>query len=462
MTTLKRWLLGGLLCGIFHSAHAGLINLYTFTDGVDGASPQSGLAQASNGVFYGTALNGGTNGFGTIFSVTSAGAFTPLYSFTADVDGAAPWSALAPLTNGAFAGTTIAGANGFGTIFQVTSNGVLTPRYSFTGTTDGSTPEGTLTLSTNGSLYGTTADGGANGAGTIYRFTPAGAFNLLYTFTGSVDGVAPVAALTLGADGNFYGTTASGGTNGDGTIFKLTQAGVFTSLYSFSNGVDGAIPQSALTLGSDGNLYGVTSSGGAHDNGTLFRLTSAGKVVALYSFSSDNGSGTNADGIGPTSLLQARDGNLYGTTGSGGAFGSGTIFRATLAGAVTTLYTFGAISSDSVTNVDGSDPTALIQGRDGNLYGTTVSGGPDAQGTIFEFSTSAAVAFSGVTYTNGQAILTLTGLTGQGSTVIDASTNLTQWTPILTNPPATGQASLTDPAAHNFPHRFYRARSVLP
>ncbi len=463
MTMRMCWpLLGGFFwAAILPGANAGLTNLYNFMDDVDGASPQAGLIQGANGLLYGTTLNGGSNGFGTAYSVTTAGTLAPLYSFTGDVDGAAPWGGLLQVSNGNFYGTTLGGGNGYGTIFRITTGGALTPLYGFTGAADGATPEGSLALGPDGNLYGTTAEGGTHGAGGIFRITTNGSFTALYSFTGGADGVSPQTGLTLGTNGSFYGVASSGGAAGAGTVFKITTAGQFSLLYTFANAADGALPQVPLARGSDGNFYGVASAGGVNHNGTIFRLTAAGGFTALYSFSADNGSGTNADGIGPSALLQGTDGNLYGATQNGGANGGGTLFRATLTGALTTLYTFGAASSDTTINVDGANPSGIVQGRDGNFYGTTLSGGPDALGTIFAWAGAGAPAFltpGGVQYTNGQAILRITGLTGQGSVVIDASTNLTQWVPILTNPPATGQIQLTDTAAHNFPRRFYRAR----
>jgi len=245
--------------------------------------------------------------------------------------------------------------------------------------------------------------------------------------------------------------------------FRLgTEAGLAIFM---AGGNDGASPQVALVSATDGNLYGVASSGGTNHNGTLFRMTPAGQFTALYSFSADN-SGTNADGINPAALIQASDGNLYGVASFGGQSGAGTIFKATLAGAVTPLYSFGATSTDTHTNTDGSSPSGIIQGRDGNFYGTTLNGGPGALGTIFTF-TGPGTAFQfvtpgGIQYANGHATLTLSGLAAQGPVIIDASTDLTHWSPILTNPPASGQIQLTDPAAGSFAYRFYRARLIEP
>ena len=466
MMTHKRlpFFCGLFLAALLPSAYAGVTTLYNFTDGVDGAIPESGVIQAANGVFLGTAINGGTNGFGDIFSVTSAGSLTPLYSFTNGVDGAVPWSGLLQVSGGNFFGTTLEGGFGFGTIFEATASGVLTPLYAFTGDADGAAPEGSLTLGPDGALYGTANAGGSEGIGSVFRITTGGAFLPLHSFA-ETDGDSPATGLTVGPNGNLYGSTAEGGASGFGALFQITTGGQFTPLYSFTGGNDGASPQVALVSATDGNLYGVASSGGTNHNGTLFRMTPAGQFTALYSFSADN-SGTNADGINPAALIQASDGNLYGVASFGGQSGAGTIFKATLAGAVTPLYSFGATSTDTHTNTDGSSPSGIIQGRDGNFYGTTLNGGPGALGTIFTF-TGPGTAFQfvtpgGIQYANGHATLTLSGLAAQGPVIIDASTDLTHWSPILTNPPASGQIQLTDPAAGSFAYRFYRARLIEP
>jgi len=216
-------------------------------------------------------------------------------------------------------------------------------------------------------------------------------FTNLVTFDGS-DGQFPEnAPLVQGPDGNLYGTTNKGGitstscgaSNSCGTVFKITPNGTLTTLYKFCsqpNCSDGFSPFAGLTLATDGDLYGTTPGGGANGGGTAFRITPAGKRTTIYDFCS----GRNCpDGGGPfAGLVQATDGNLYGTN-YGGIYGAGTVFKLTPAGKLTTLYSFCA----QLNCPDGQYPTApLIQGADGNLYGTTVGGGTGGNGTVFKIN----------------------------------------------------------------------------
>jgi uncharacterized repeat protein (TIGR03803 family) len=189
-----------------------------------------------------------------------------------------------------------------------------------------------------------------------------------------------------GSDGNLYGTTYSGGTNGNygyGTVFRISPSGSYTSLYSFgSYPSDGTGPYAGLVQGSDGNLYGTTSGGGTHGEGTVFRISPSGSYASLYSFGS-----YPYDGYGPNGLVQGSDGNLYGTTGVGGTTtnycprGCGTVFRINPSGTYTTLYWFGSSS------INGLNPLAvLVQGSDGNFFGTTHGGGTTGFGTVFKLT----------------------------------------------------------------------------
>jgi uncharacterized repeat protein (TIGR03803 family) len=222
----------------------------------------------------------------------------------------------------------------------------------------------------SGDFYGTTGAG----FGTIFKIAPAGALTTLYYF-GGVDGGAPYAPMVQGTTGDLYGTTFDGGNQsacqyGCGTLFKITPSGAFTSLYSF-NGTDGEVPN-GMVQAADGNLYGTTQSGGANGYGTIFKITPSAVFTTLHSFDSTDGAYPFAG------LIQATDGNLYGTTSQGGSSGQGTIFKLTKAG-VKTIHNF--------TGTDGAGPLAtLVQDTDGDFYGTTVFGGSNNDGTIFKLS----------------------------------------------------------------------------
>jgi uncharacterized repeat protein (TIGR03803 family) len=173
-----------------------------------------------------------------------------------------------------------------------------------------------------------------------------------------------------GSDGFFYGTTFSGGANSYGTVFQITSTGMLTILHSFTS-KDGANPEAELVQGSDGNFYGTTYTGGAYTNGILFRITTNGALTTLHSFT-----GTNDGGHPRGGLVQGSDGNLYGTTYSGGPFNDGILFRITTNGALTTLHSFTGAT-------DGANPQAgLVQGSDGSFYGTTANGGQSGAGTV--------------------------------------------------------------------------------
>jgi uncharacterized repeat protein (TIGR03803 family) len=305
--------------------------------------------EGSDGNFYGTTSQGGTHpGAGTVFVISGGGSFAVLHNFDG-TDGAGPYAGLVQGTDGNFYGTTISqGPNGYGTVFKITPAGVLTTLYAFSSG-DGASPFGTLVLGTDGNFYGTTVGGGHNSncdgldtCGTVFKITPAGVLTTLYNFcsqTHCTDGIEPYAGLVQGADGNFYGTTWMGGTNcvpglngGCGTVFKITPDGTFTSLYSFctqANCTDGKNPYyGSLVQAGDGNLYGSTWLGGTATRcpngcGTIFRITTGGSFTTVHAF-------TFTDGQLPYSgMIQATDGNLYGTTSSGGGHDDGTIYAFT-------------------------------------------------------------------------------------------------------------------------------------
>jgi uncharacterized repeat protein (TIGR03803 family) len=329
------------------SANGTLTTLHPFTVGDDGAAPQAGLVQGSDGYFYGTTEGGGWLGEGTVFRISTDGALTSLYSFgtTLDaygvpLDGAYPQAGLAPGSDGYFYGTTRFGGTNpdYGTVFKISTNGVLTSLYSFTGGNHGAYPQARLVQGNDGNLYGTssgTVNGLLSGYGTVFKIGTNGALTTLHSFTGGEDGSGPVAGLVQGSDGYFYGTTAWGSTNGAGTVFKMSNNGALTSLYSFTGGNDGAEPRAELVQGSDGYFYGTTYGGGTNGQGTVFRISTSGALTTLHSFTGGVFEGANPQ----AGLVEGSDGRFYGTTYGGGQGGVGTVFRLTIVPAAPVFHT---------------------------------------------------------------------------------------------------------------------------
>ena len=389
---------------VFCAAAAIASPAQTFTirasfDGTNGANPYTGLVQGTNGNFYGTTFEGGTNGEGTAFEITPAGALTTLYNFCAQpkcYDGAGP-SGLILASNGNLYGiTSSTEVINLGTVFEITPEGTFTTIYHFCpqyGCDDGMYPSSLLQAS-NGNFYGTTSHGGVNGTGTVFEVTAEGVLTTLHTFN-FADGTYPT-GLVQATNGNFYGTTFEGGSincsgsAGCGTVFEMTPAGKLTTIYIFCSQSchDGAWPAGGLIQASNGNIYGTTTAGGAYDDsaGTVFEITPAGKLTAFYSFCEGQTKCTDGTGGPPYVLMQATDGNLYGTT-AGANYNvtnkNGTIFELTTTGELTTLYNF----CSQTGCIDGADPIAgVLQGTDGILYGTTASGGTDNDGVVFSLS----------------------------------------------------------------------------
>jgi uncharacterized repeat protein (TIGR03803 family) len=286
-----------------------------------------GLILNTNLDLYGTS-GGGTFGCGTFFEITTTGTLFVMHNFACGYDGDYPQGGLAEASNGNFYGTTLYGG-GFsdGTVFEATPSGTVTTLAEFHGP-DGQSPYGGLALGVDGNLYGTTALGGTNGYGTFYKITPAGVVTVLHEFEG-IDGANPQAKVVQASNGNFYGTTTYGGANytcfqGCGTVYEATAAGVVTVLHNF-NGTDGSVPQSALVQATDGNLYG-TAAGNVNfgcietpspeECGTIFQITTAGAFTLLHTFSGSDG----ANPIG--GLVQATNGTFYGTTYTDPVYGT--------------------------------------------------------------------------------------------------------------------------------------------
>jgi uncharacterized repeat protein (TIGR03803 family) len=355
--------------------------LWSFTDNGSGATPFSPLTQGTDGNLYGTTTEGGSDGDGTVFNVTTNGALTTLFSFDEN-HGAIPYGGLCLGRDGNFYGAAyLGGTYGYGTLFKVTTGGALTVLKSLDGN-NGMYPIAGMVQASDGNFYGTAQEGGAYGEGTIFRMTTSGALTTLVSFNED-DGAFPSPVLTIGSDGNFYGTTEDGGTYGWGTVFKMTISGIFTNLYSFTGGNDGGSPIPGVVQAADGNFYGTTYVEGVDGYGTVFEITSSGTLTTRYTFTGGTDGGNPWGG-----LVQASDGNLYGTTQVGGTYGFGTVFQIAPTGLLATMAQFDGYS--------GASPSAaLIQGKDGSLYGTTEGGGLEDEGAIFQLSISGPLQITG-------------------------------------------------------------------
>lgn len=383
--------------------------------GTNGALPQARLVQGVDGSFYGTTAAGGADtSQGTVFKMTPTGTLTTLFSFTFPYhDGASSQAELLLCSDGYFYGTTAAGGTySHGTIFRITPTGALTSLYSFYGTFDGAQPKAGLVQAPDGNFYGTTPAGGYYLNGTVFQVTSNGVLNSLYSFSDG-DGVNPYAGLVHGNDGELYGTTEYGGSgydgtdfSGNGTVFGITTNGVLNTLVAFT-GDNGAHPYAGLLLAADGNFYGTTYQGPVSTNGTIFKITPGGALTTLFVFNGTNGA------LPSGNLLQGPDGNLYGTTANGAtgyngspSSGYGTVFMVTTNGELTTLVAFD--------DANGSSPQAgLIRATNGDFYGTTSGGGAFGDGTIFRLSPARPPVFQSLIRTGGTITITWTAVAGR-------------------------------------------------
>ena len=322
---------------------------HEFEDGLEGSWPIGPLLETDDGDFYGTTASGGvTGGGGTIFRITAAGVLTTLHSFgVAAFDGYNPSGGLIEGSDGNFYGLTVEGGDHYcplvlttcGTAYRIAPDGTYTTLYSFGATPeDGFGPRGELIEASDGNFYGVTAAGGTNlcgssstnVCGTVFRMTPSGDVTILHSFGANpMDGNTPRGALIEFADGNFYGTTVAGGEHGEGTFFRIATDGTLTVLYAFgAYRGDGNGPAGPLTLGADGNFYGVTTSGGdrngpggAGGSGTVFMVTPDGEQTTLYAFGQEDANSPSGR------IIRTGDGSLYGVTGNPTNSNWGTFYR---------------------------------------------------------------------------------------------------------------------------------------
>src|ERR1039458_6899824 len=332
------------------------------------------FAQGRDGNLYSTSQAGDLlNGqrYGTVFQLTPAGSVTVVHSFTGqNAQGGFPNGGLTLGTDGSLYGTSVGDGLGYGTVFKITTSGQFTVLHNFKGgLTEGVAPLAAPIQGTDGNFYGTTKFGGSNDHGTVYKMTPSGTLTVLYMFTGSYSSGSlriPV-ALILGTDGNFYGTTIGGGqalcNGGCGGIYKMTPAGKLTVLHSFNN-TDGAYPYGAIIQASDGNVYGTTNRGGSGTFGVIYKMTPAGGFSIIHTF-------LETDNLGympQAGLIQATDGKFYGAANGPLVGRHGVLFQITSTGTYSVIHRFNL--------TDGSGPqVSLFPHTNGTLYGDTYEGG---------------------------------------------------------------------------------------
>jgi uncharacterized repeat protein (TIGR03803 family) len=385
-------------------ASRGYQTLYAFQGGRNGASPNGSLVSL-NGVLYGTTIDGGKRGDGTVFAVDTSGNERVIYTFKGGADGISPTDGLTVL-GGVLYGTTIAGGDGCdigpvgdtgcGTVFAVTTSGKERVVYRFKWGSDGAAPIVGLAV-LHGALYGVTWVGGlktvcanflSKGCGTVFEVSTSGNERVLHRFKGRKDGALPEGRL-LARDGELFGTANKGGNRGCGgagcgTIFKVDAAGAAQVVYRFEGGSDGGNPSAGM-ISIGGALYGTTTQGGSGCEesgcGTIFKATTSGQETTLYRFKGP------PDGLYPLSSLVAVSGKLYGVTFSGGTvcipgssgYDGGTAFEADTSGIESVLHRFKCRGS-------GRFPAGALLPLGGQLYGATTYGGRRGDGTLFALS----------------------------------------------------------------------------
>jgi uncharacterized repeat protein (TIGR03803 family) len=453
--------------GLAATAMAQNLTLDTLVSFTNAYQSTVALTLGPDGNFYGTSAKGGA-GIGSVFRLTTNGLLTTLVSFGGTNIGNHPTASLTLGKDGNLYGTTeYGGFNGWGSIFKISTNGTWTNFFTF-GNNAGVYPVGGLVQGSDGNFYGTTEEGpGSSQNGTVFCMTTNGVMTTLvsfpYTNSAYPYGSGPTATLTLGNDGNFYGTTSGLGTYGNsagtgGTVFRVTPNGVLTTLGSFTE-INGYRPNpGALTLGPDSNFYGTTENGGSNNDGTVFQVTTNGVLTTLVSFNGTNGADPAA------TLTLGKDGNFYGTTSAGGigSGSAGTVFRVTTNGLLTTLVSF-VYTNGAFPN--GASPTAgLTLGPDGNFYGTTPYANP-SYGTFFTLVPvmPPVPSITGVSLSGTNLVITATGQNA-GTYVMLGSTNLllplSQWTPMVTNIlSGSGNFSTTNTMNPNIPSLYFNLQA---
>ncbi len=395
-----RTIAGALFCAATMAAYA--VPAHAFKalvtlDNTNGEDVFASVIQASDGNIYGATVYGGASNAGVFFRLTPQGKYKVLHSFCAQAnctDGAyGEW--LTEGSDGNLYGVTYEGGTANqGTIYEITRNGKLTTLYSFcaqANCTDGAMPQTGLAQLGDGSFYGTTTIGGTNNEGTVFKYVPGSGLTTLYSFCAQAnctDGYLPAIGLMLASDGNLYGTTAWGGIydptcgdNGCGTLFRIGPGGGFKTIYTFcsqANCTDGSVPSGLLLEPKPGEFYGTTDVGGTINAGSIFKISMTGRLDSLYSFCSTG----CANGAVPyAGFIKGRDGKLYGTTETAGDGKQGTVYSMTLQGEVTLLFDFNG-------GPDGAEPgPAVIQARNGKLYGGTQAGGNANDGVLYDLTT---------------------------------------------------------------------------
>ena len=344
-------------------------NIYSFTGNNSSAYPFSTPAQGRDGRLYIT-TSGTTSGYGSILAVSTDGKAVLFHVFD-DIHGSGPLGGLMLSTDGNFYGTTAYGGSAnAGVLFRISKSGKYSVLHEFASGADGQNPFSPPVEASDGNLYGTTL-GSARVGSTLYKYSPSTGYSVLREFyknQGHLIGSSPIQAI----DGNLYMTANNGGTNRCGAILKLALSGDLLASYSFACGAGGANPNGQLLQASDGNFYGTTQAGGTAGQGTVYKLDQSGTISVLYSFL-----GSPTDGSDPDSgLAQATDGNLYGTTVAGGSATQGTLFQISTTGVYARLFEFG----DTAGQYPYGGP---MQDTNGLIYGTVYQGGTDNFGAVY-------------------------------------------------------------------------------